>query len=122
MILITLCLLLSISLNAILGWYAHQSAKRISYINENLSFLYVLIDSFLEHTKTVYELETIYGDQEMKGLVQHAHALREQIGGLLETYDLSQENLQEELERIRISPDDDEGSSETPPEAQQSQS
>jgi len=83
-----LCAALSVSatINAILIWFAKQQAKELSTIADNADDLLDLIKGFRDHTKAVYSLETFYGDETLKALMDHAGSLsvilEDQYGGI----------------------------------------
>ena len=90
---------LSASLNVVFFWLLREQSKRLSIVADNSSDLMELISSFGLHVKAIYSLDSFYGDETLKGLLDHARALgvilEDQYGDLAS---LSEEIIYEEKE------------------------
>ena len=84
-------------------WYNRQLLSRISFISNNLDDLIQLISNYREHLRSVYEMETFYGDETLKFLLNHTVELRE----LLEEYE-DVMNVTEPIEEIEVVDDQQE--------------
>ena len=45
------------------------------FVSEELGDLQNMIDAFAKHAKSVYELEMFYGDETLKGMIEHGQEL-----------------------------------------------
>jgi len=62
----------------LLFWYARQMVIKLLFITENIEDLLTLIKSYSVHLKSVYGLETFYGDETMHSLLKHTgHIIKE---------------------------------------------
>ena len=77
----TISLWLGISLitssivNGVLVWFAREQSKELTTIADNSEDLLELIIGFKNHIKSVYELDSFYGDETLKSLMDHAGSL-----------------------------------------------
>jgi|ETNvirenome_6_85_1030632.scaffolds.fasta_scaffold01536_2 hypothetical protein len=81
-------LLISIIVNVALGFYSVAAAKRIYVISSNLSSIQEEIKSFREHLDSIYELETFYGDETLKSLLDHSRDLSNELEKYENIYEL----------------------------------
>ena len=82
-IILSAILALSMVLNVGLLLYARAAIVRIVSVSEELGDLQRMVDSFARHLKTVYELDSFYGDETLRKLLEHAISFNEQM----ETFD-----------------------------------
>ena len=73
----------SVIANFIAFYYIRVVLGKLLYVGENLSDLVELITNYRNHLKTVYDMETFYGDETLKFLIEHTKSLH----GLLEEYE-----------------------------------
>ena len=73
----------SVIANFIAFYYIWVVLGKLLYVGENLSDLVELITNYRNHLKTVYDMETFYGDETLKFLIEHTKSLH----GLLEEYE-----------------------------------
>lgn len=66
-------------INIILFFYVRWLLNTVAAINEDVSQVSNIIQNFLLHLQSVYELETFYGDQTLKNLLIHSQDLIEQL-------------------------------------------
>ena len=57
-----------------------------------------MIRTFVEHLRSVYQLESFYGDQTLESLLEHTRALDEQIEMFEYVYYLTEEETAEQEE------------------------
>ena len=93
-------LLLSVILNIGIFVYARTAISHLLLVSEELGDLQQIIDTFASHIKTVYELDTFYGDQTLEHLLHHAVSLGEQLETFEYIYSLT------EREGIEVRTDD----------------
>ena len=112
-IILSAILALSIVLNVGLLLYARAAIIRIVSVSEELGDLQRMVDSFARHLKAVYELDSFYGDETLRGLLEHAISFNEQM----ETFDyivsLTEEPQENETEEETIDDDTTEEENQT---------
>ena len=74
---LSLILILSLGINALLFVYSRNVAQKLVMISEEIDDLRAATGAFAEHVKKVYELEAFYGDQTLQALMDHARSFRE---------------------------------------------
>jgi len=78
-IILSATLFVSVLLNIAVFAYARAAIVRIVSVSEELSDLQRMINSFAAHLQAVYELDSFYGDDTLRGLLEHAISLNEQM-------------------------------------------
>ena len=78
-IILSTILLLSTVFNVGVFIYARAAIVRLLWIAEELADLQSMVSSFSNHLESVYETETFYGDETLRGLVDHARSFDEQL-------------------------------------------
>jgi hypothetical protein len=94
-IILSAILALSALFNVGLIIYVRGSIVRLLSISEELGDLQQMIDSFANHTKTIYEMEMFYGDETLASLVEHAASLGEYLETFEYIYVLTEEPQEE---------------------------
>ena len=74
-ILLGLGLVTSVVANVILFRLASWQSKDLAVVSDNIGDLVEIIDNYKKHLKKVYELDTFYGDETLKFLMDHTNAL-----------------------------------------------
>ena len=70
---------LSVALNICVFLYARSAISRLLYVSNELGDLKDMVDSFSNHTESVYQMEMFYGDQTLEELMNHAQSFNEQL-------------------------------------------
>ena len=83
-----LFVLASVALNAVLIYYTRISITKFAEISNGMFSLKQIVDDFMGHLRFVYELEMYYGDETLKGLIEHARSLSENLEEYEEFYEL----------------------------------
>ena len=92
---IYIILLLSITLNVLLAWFARKvQTEYILFIRDNLEALSQMHNEFNEHLEVVNNMEMYFGDQTLVGLLEHSKFVKEQTAEFL----LVSQGLDEETE------------------------
>jgi len=65
----------SVVVNGILIWFSKEQSRELSTIADNSDDLLELIKGFRDHVKAVYSLDSFYGDETLKSLMDHAGSL-----------------------------------------------
>ncbi len=76
---IAIMLVVSMIINLFLIWFAREQSSRITYVSENVGDLVELIASYRDHLKAIYDLDTYYGDENIRFLFDHTRSLIEII-------------------------------------------
>ena len=111
-------LAISIFLNVVGAIYIREAVKRLLSISLELSDLQRMVDSFTRHLQTVYELESFYGDETLRGLLEHANSFNKQM----DTFDYfislteKEENKPDDTEEDREEPNSAASEPEAPEE------
>ena len=66
----------SVALNILLARLAAWQSKDLAVVSDNVGDLVEIIESYRNHLKSVYELDSFYGDETLKGLMEHTNAVR----------------------------------------------
>lgn len=90
-IILSAILLISIIFNVGVFIYARAAIVRLLSVSEELGDLQQMIDAFAKHIKSVYELDTFYGDQTLQALMNHAVSFNEQLDTFEYIYSLTEE-------------------------------
>ena len=72
---IEIILALSVILNLFFAWYGFLLIRKVLYVSSNTTEVLVAIERYKEHINGVYELETFYGDDTLKSLLDHTGEL-----------------------------------------------
>jgi len=78
--------------------YTRAAISRLVLVSEELGDLQDMINSFLNHTQEVYEMEMFYGDQTLQGLMEHAKDFSVQMESFDYIYSLTDEEIGEPTE------------------------
>ena len=76
---LSLILLLSLGINALLFVYSRNVAQKLVLISQEIEDIRIATASFAEHVRAVYQLEMFYGDQTLQALMEHARSFREYL-------------------------------------------
>lgn len=68
-------LLVSAVVHAGTTWYVINLLKQVKYYDEELTENITVINNFTNHLRSVYELETFYGDETLRHLLEHSQDL-----------------------------------------------
>lgn len=78
-------LILSLILNGFFIWYVFNMLKLNSLIFENVRLIKERIVLFNNHVSKIYSMETYYGDDTIKSMVDHSKQLVENMDEFLQT-------------------------------------
>ena len=94
-IILSAMLALSVIFNIGIFIYARAAITRLLSVSEELGDLQAMVNSFASHLKVVYELETFYGDETLKHLLEHAISFNEQLDTFEYIYSLTEPESEE---------------------------
>tara|TARA_R100001163_G_C4971642_1_gene131310 strand:+ start:294 stop:638 length:345 start_codon:yes stop_codon:yes gene_type:complete len=83
---------ISVLFNVGLFLYARIAVVQLLSVSEELGDLQNMTNSFAKHLRSVYELETFYGDQTLSNLLNHAISFNEQLETFEYIYSLTEES------------------------------
>ena len=72
-------LAISLVINVGLIAYVRVAVVKLISVSDELNDLQRMINSFANHLKAVYELDSFYGDETLRALLEHAISLNEQM-------------------------------------------
>jgi len=90
-LILSLILLLSVSANLFLVWYAYRSIQQIRYYDDELTEVIRAIRTFTTHLKGIYEMEMFYGDETLRHFLRHG----EEIIRVFDGYELFSDEEEE---------------------------
>jgi len=91
----TIAFLLSLAFIVGLIAYIRFLLKNINFVSKNITELNNEAVSFTSHLKSLYELESFYGDETLGGLLEHGMHFTSKIEQFSEIMDLTNEPLQD---------------------------
>jgi len=94
-IILSAILLISIALNVGLVLYTRVAIVQLLTVSSELGDMKEMSASFTNHLRSVYELETFYGDETLHGLLEHATSFSEQLETFEYIYSLTEEGPDE---------------------------
>ena len=95
-LILSVILLFSILINVFFLWYLSNLTKKLMFFSENLNDLLDIIENFTSHIKSVYELETFYGDITLHNLMQHGESVVQQLEKFEDIIYLTEEDIEED--------------------------
>mgnify|MGYP003119794462 FL=1 len=99
-IIMSALLTLSLLANVALFAYARAAIIKIVTLSEELGDLQRMINAFGIHLQSVYELDSFYGDETLRALLNHAISLNEQMDTFEYIISLTEEEANNEEELI----------------------
>ena len=92
-------LILSILLNCFGVWYIVKLIRKLMFVSENLSDLFLTFKSFSVFTKSLYTMEIFYGEPMIQELMTRTKEVLDEVGGFREIFEYTlDEELEEELD------------------------
>lgn len=89
----------------LLFWYTITLLKKLMFVSKNMYRMHETFEFFKKHLEGIYELETFYGDQDIKNLIIHSKDVVDEINKFQDIYVLSEDG---ELEQIIMELDEEE--------------
>lgn len=99
-IVLIIALLLSVVANVVLTRLALFQSQELANVSDNLGDLVEIITNYGNHLRDVYQLDSFYGDETLKGLMTHTNAVRtlleDQYGDVINITDPIEYEIEEE--------------------------
>ena len=102
MILTTIFLCLSLTLNIFLFIYIRWLIKNVVATSEGFGELFDTLEQFSTHIEQVYSLETFYGDETLQSLLRHSKIIIEDLNKFKEAFLFTDEDMIEDEEYEEI--------------------
>jgi len=83
LIIITIVLIMSLIFNGIMYWYSRKLTQKLAFIYDNVGDVSEIIANYRVHLKSVYSMETFYGDETLQYLMDHTRS----VSTLLEDFE-----------------------------------
>jgi hypothetical protein len=81
--------LLSVSFNVFMIMYSRRLLTEFLSISEELGDIQQMTTNFANHVEAVYGLESFYGDETLRSLLEHARSFDEYLGTFERIYTLT---------------------------------
>ena len=69
---------------------------RLMVVTDNIEEMRKILDHYHHHLKSVYEMETFYGDETLQNLLNHSKDLNEEIRNFVDNFLIAEEGEDEE--------------------------
>ncbi len=96
-ILLSILLLLSLSINILFLWYIKRMLKELLFNSDNIIQLQVSMSDFSSHLEGIHEQEIYHGDPTIEGLIRHSKEVVEEIKDFKDIYSSTRDETREEL-------------------------
>ena len=93
-------LYLSVIVNLVLFWYIAKCLIKLEEIEESVSHIFNKTEEFTNHLESIYELEMYYGDDDLKGLIEHSKELINEYVDVQEKYFEAEVLIEEDDEEV----------------------
>lgn len=91
---------LSIVVNLFLAWYGYLLIRKVLYVSSNTTEILIAVDRYKKHINGVYELETFYGDETLKSLLDHTGELSTFLSECENAYGLTESEYENYVRSI----------------------
>ncbi len=96
---IWIILILSFLLNCFGVWYIVKLIRKLMFVSENLSDLFLTFKSFNVFTKSLYTMDTFYGEPMIQELMTRTKEVLDEVEGFREIFEYTlDEEIEEELD------------------------
>jgi len=98
---LTLTIIVSLSVNILLGWYLIGLLKKFLFISENLSDLFLTVKAFQVFVKSLYSMDSYHGEPMVQELIIRIKEVNAEIENFREIFEPTiDEELEDELNDI----------------------
>lgn len=88
----------SVTVAGVMVWYVRKLLVKMSLLTDLQKETIGEIEEFKEHLNTVYEMETFYGDETLRALLEHTGNLSDSLQDKVDSVSFIEEILEEEGE------------------------
>lgn len=114
---VELILILSAVINMFLMWYGYKLLRKYSYASENTTEMLDAIEQYKKHLRSVYELETFYGDETLQSLLDHSEQLVAYLVDCENSFSLTEREFEHYVEETDAGYDYSQEEEEAPPQS-----
>ena len=106
LIILSIVLTMSLVFNGVMYWYSRKLTQKLSFIYDNVGDVSEILSNYRVHLKSVYSMETFYGDETLKYLMDHTRSISvlledfEDQEFFLEEFELEEEEMSSQEEEI----------------------
>ena len=95
-------LVTSVIVNILVFWYIRRVLYKLFFVSENIGDLVQILGTYKNHLRSVYELETYYGDETIKFLMSHTASLLDMLEDYEDIYSITVPIIEEEFDEEEI--------------------
>ena len=96
---IYIVLIISLILNALLGWYISRILQKFMFISDNMSDLFLTTKAFHVFVKNMYSMDSFHGEPIIQELVLRIKEVNEEMSNFREIFEYAIDaELEQELE------------------------
>ena len=96
---IYIVLIISLILNALLGWYISRILQKLMFISDNMSDLFLTTKAFHVFVKNMYSMDSFHGEPIIQELVLRIKEVNEEMSNFREIFEYTIDaELEQELE------------------------
>jgi len=96
---IYIVLIISLILNALLGWYISRILQKFMFISDNMSDLFLTTKAFHVFVKNMYSMDSFHGEPVIQELVLRIREVNEELSSFREIFEYTIDaELEQELE------------------------
>jgi hypothetical protein len=89
----------SVLLNVVLVWYSRRLVVDLSDISQEVEEVITDLKVYHNHVENIYNLETFYGDETLRALMEHSKAVSERVGNFTTLFSqIEDEEVTEDIE------------------------
>ena len=89
----------SVLLNVVLVWYSRRLVVDLSDISQEVEEVITDLKVYHNHVENIYNLETFYGDETLRALLEHSKAVSERVGNFTTLFSqIEDEEVTEDIE------------------------
>ena len=96
---IYIVLIISLAINALLGWYISRILQKFMFISDNMSDLFLATKAFHVFVKDMYSMDSFHGEPIIQELVLRIREVNEEMSNFREIFEYTIDaELEQELE------------------------
>jgi len=96
---IYIVLIISLVINALLGWYISRMLQKFIFISDNMSDLFLTTKAFQVFVKDMYSMDSFHGEPIIQELVLRISEVNDEISNFREIFEYTiDDELEQELE------------------------
>ena len=97
-IILSVIFILSLAFNVVFFLYSRRVLTQVYLASEEASKIFTMIDAYENHLRSIYELQTYYGDETLKSLLEHTKEMADFLNQYEEVNSFTQPDLRDQLD------------------------